>query len=346
MSEQPARDPVLDLLDTTQRETQDLVSALCQVHSDRVRDLLSRDLREQLTQIVEERFSQLELSLRPRMARARLEVARGLTQVLNDSFIRMRRFDNDRNWCDAMLDAVGAVSRRSAFFSIRDEKLCWQGARGFENSPPSPPGEIPISEAPAFLRVVNTGSVSQTARTEAELSARIAAIFGDEPDGRALLTPLTADGRVLGIVYTEDSVDPSAIQAVTTVAGAVLERHLRLVEAPRNSAGTVRAVAVVEPGADATAVQPPVAPDPTAARAQRFARVEIARMLLQSEDAVVRGRTSGDLYGALRQQIDSVRAAYRAQFNGPRDYLHEEIIRTLARDNAALLGGEYPGPLS
>ena len=339
MSEQPTRDPVIDLLDTTQRETQDLVGALCQVHTDRVKDLLTRDLRDQMSQVIMERFSQLELALRPRMARARLEVARGITQVLSDAFTRMRRFESDRHWCDALLDAAGSMSRRSAFFSIRESKLCWQGVRGFSGMLHAPATEVHLKSAPAFDRVAETGTAAQAARSAADLSGPVVEVFGEEPSSRVLLTPVSAEERVLGILYAEDPVDPSAMQAIAAFAGLVLERHLRVIEPARNSAGTVRAAVVVEPGAERSE-------DPAAARAKRFARVQVARMMLDSEEAVVRGRMSADLYGALRRQIDGVRAAYRAQFNGSRDYLHEEMLRTLARDNPALLGAEYPGPLS
>jgi hypothetical protein len=314
MAEQPARDPVLDLLDTTQRETQDLVTAICQVHTDRVRDLLSRDLRGQVMQIIDERFSQLELALRPRMARARLEVARGITQVLSDCFTRMRRFESDRHWCEALLDATAALSRRSAFFSLRSEKLCFQGARGLEAAI-HPVEEIPYRSAQAFARVVDTGEIYVAARTEAELSTAVVHLFGEDREGRALLVPLTVEGeRSPGVIYCEDPVDPTAIQSIATVAAAVLEKHLRLLEPiarPSNAPGVVRAVPLGPDAQPVTVAErrkaPPEPPqDATAARARRFAQVEIARLMLGNEAAVARGRHTASLYGTLRDEIDNL----------------------------------------
>jgi hypothetical protein len=355
MSEQPARDPVLDLLDTTQRETQDLVTAICQVHTDRVRELLSKDLRGQVMQIIDERFSQLELALRPRMARARLEVARGITQVLSDCFTRMRRFDSDRHWCEALLDATAAMSRRSAFFSVRGEKLCFQGARGLEAAIGSGVEEVSYRTALGFARAIDTGEMHTAARTEAELSAPVARLFGEDREGRALLVPLTVEGeRAPGVIYCEDPVDPTAIQSIATVAAAVLEKHLRLLEPaarPSGTPGVVRAVALT-PDAPPVPVKaartgpPEPAPDPAAAPARRFAQVAVARLMLAHEGAVAQGRDSRALYSALREQIDALRVSYRARFNGGRDHLHEEIVATLARGDAALLGKEYPGPHS
>lgn len=357
MSEQPTRDPVFDLLDTTQRETQDLVGALCQVHLDRVRDLFTRDLHDQMMQVIEGRFSQLELSMRPRMARARLEVARGITQVLNECFARMRRFESDRHWCEAMLDAAGALSRRSAFFSVRGDHLCLQSTRGLDSSVAFPPSEVPYVAAPAFHRVITSGKAASVARTSGELSLPIAALFGGETEAVSLLVPVTTGDRVPGILYVEDAVDPSAIEVVAVMAGAVLEKHLRLFEPVRSTGGELRAVAVVTGDSPHSAAEtpeelriaapvPPRAEDSVRLSAERFARVSVARLLLANTPAVSEGRRDRRLYTALQQPIEAVRAEYRSRFHGSMDYLHGEMVRTLALNDISLLGRDYPGPVA
>jgi hypothetical protein len=84
-------------------------------------------------------------------------------------------------------------------------------------------------------------------------------------------------------------------------------------------------------------------------RAQRFARVRVAEIQLYHAAQIKTGRATGDIYGALRAQMDAAREAYREKFltpvNGTADYLHAEFVRTLANDDAALLGPTYPGPL-
>jgi hypothetical protein len=84
-------------------------------------------------------------------------------------------------------------------------------------------------------------------------------------------------------------------------------------------------------------------------RAQRFARVRVAEIQLYHAAAMKSGRASGDVYMALKEQMDSAREAYREKFltpvNGTADYLHAEFVRTLANDDAAILGPGYPGPL-
>ena len=84
--------------------------------------------------------------------------------------------------------------------------------------------------------------------------------------------------------------------------------------------------------------------------AQRFARVHVAELRLYRAAAVQTGRTQRDLYGALRQPIDAARARFREKFFAACpsmvDYLHLELLRTLANDDSELLGKEYPGPMA
>ncbi|MEO8596759.1 MAG: hypothetical protein ABI759_25800 [Candidatus Solibacter sp.] len=84
-------------------------------------------------------------------------------------------------------------------------------------------------------------------------------------------------------------------------------------------------------------------------RAQRIARVRAAEIRLHHPELVRAGRLRGNLYDALREQIDSARQAFREEFftacPSMVDYLHLELTRTLANDDPDLLGSNYPGPL-
>ncbi len=84
-------------------------------------------------------------------------------------------------------------------------------------------------------------------------------------------------------------------------------------------------------------------------RAQRFARVQVAEMRLYKDDAVKAGRRDANIYLRLRTEIDEARERYLAQFlDGQphmRDYLHGELVETLAIDNPQLMGPDYPGAL-
>jgi hypothetical protein len=85
-------------------------------------------------------------------------------------------------------------------------------------------------------------------------------------------------------------------------------------------------------------------------RAKRFASVKVAEMQLYRAAQVQAGQASRDVYGMLRAQIEEAREAFRDRFltppDGVSDYLHEEIVRSLARNDETLLGPQYPGPLA
>src|SRR5439155_1068706 len=84
-------------------------------------------------------------------------------------------------------------------------------------------------------------------------------------------------------------------------------------------------------------------------RAQRFARVQAAEMRLFEPDTVQNGRSSRNLYDLLREPIDRARETFRQRFfaHCPTmvDYLHLELVQTLANDDPEALGKDYPGPM-
>jgi hypothetical protein len=84
-------------------------------------------------------------------------------------------------------------------------------------------------------------------------------------------------------------------------------------------------------------------------QAQRVARVRVAELRLYNAEELRKGTFDGDIYGALREGIDAARTAFLQSFlsKSPTmvDYLHLEILRSLAHDDDRLLGKEYPGPM-
>ena len=102
--------------------------------------------------------------------------------------------------------------------------------------------------------------------------------------------------------------------------------------------------------APAPVKKPAESPAAVDLRAQRFARVKIAEIQLYQAHAVRNGRAARDLYGSLQPHIDAAREAFRERFLTPgqevSDYLHVELVRELANDDATLLGPGYPGPMA
>jgi hypothetical protein len=166
---------------------------------------------------------------------------------------------------------------------------------------------------------------------------------------------LVARGRVAALLYVWGAPQGPAIELLAQVASSV---WIALTEpvAPEPLVGEPNGlVSIVPLSADPPADRKvswnelPLEEQRIHLGAQRFARVQVSEMRLFEPDAVQSGRANRDLYDALRTRIDTARDIFRGNFfvSCPSmvDYLHLELVRTLANDNPELLGGAYPGPL-
>ncbi len=134
--------------------------------------------------------------------------------------------------------------------------------------------------------------------------------FPQEDD--AALFPIAAGDRIVRVLHAEGPTDPGALELIANFAGSVR---------PADSPATEHAAA------------------------RRFAGVAVARIVLHEYAAVVRGRLQRALYTSCARSIDSARERYRKTYPDLPDFLHREIVRTLAHDQLDLLGPDYPGPL-
>lgn len=84
--------------------------------------------------------------------------------------------------------------------------------------------------------------------------------------------------------------------------------------------------------------------------ARRFARLLVSEIKLYNEPKVKEGRSHGDLYDRLREDIDRSRQMYDKRVAPPvaarHDYFHQELVNMLAEGDPAKLGGRYPGAAS
>jgi hypothetical protein len=81
--------------------------------------------------------------------------------------------------------------------------------------------------------------------------------------------------------------------------------------------------------------------------ARRFARLLVSEIKLYNEQKVSEGRSAGNLYDRLREDIDRSRQMYDKRVAPPvaarHDYFHQELVNTLAEGDPAKLGNSYPG---
>jgi hypothetical protein len=82
--------------------------------------------------------------------------------------------------------------------------------------------------------------------------------------------------------------------------------------------------------------------------AKRFAKLLISEIELYNKAKVAEGRKNKDIYKRLKADIDRSRQTFEKRFGksvGKQfDYFHDELVRTLAGNDASALGSDYPGP--
>ena len=81
-------------------------------------------------------------------------------------------------------------------------------------------------------------------------------------------------------------------------------------------------------------------------KAQRFARLLMDDIKLYNQAKVNEGRQNKDLYGRLKEDIEKSRASYDKRYGSTvasqSDYFTEEVIKVLADNDIALMGGGFP----
>lgn len=242
-----------------------------------------------------------------------------------------------------------------------------------------PPLAFPVSDAAAFTTVLDTRDPVVAMSTPAEVSPALVGLFGHKPDERVYLFPLADGGRVAGIFYAASRVQAPFVELLAEVAGLRLQT---LTQVPAAIAAAAAATAPAsatpqQPPSQLVSISgsysAPPAALPAAARennqprqhkewwdlsrqeqqlhlaAQRFARVLVAEMRLATPEEFRRGRAARNIYGALKQPIEEARQKFRETHMNVSptmvDYLHLEMVRSLADDDPDNLGPDYPGPL-
>jgi hypothetical protein len=184
--------------------------------------------------------------------------------------------------------------------------------------------------------------------------------------GKVYLFPLISRQEVVAILLAAGTVYAPALELLSGTAGLTMEilapRPPVLKALPSYGLPTQDFVQIAGPALP-TAAAPPSSTtgeprtwrDLTAEdqklhlQAQRVARVKVAEMRLYHAEELRNGVASGSIYKALHTEIDNARSAFLQAFLSKSttmvDYLHLELLRSLAHDDDRLLGEDYPGPM-
>jgi len=193
---------------------------------------------------------------------------------------------------------------------------------------------IAVRDAAAISSAIASKDAVVAAASGAEISEPLAKAFSDA-GGKVYLFPLVVRQEVMSVLLASGNVTPAALELLGGVAALRLETFPAPVEKP----------AVQRSGWEALSEED----QKLHLQAQRVARVKVAELRLYHADELRKGVSEHDIYGALRDQIESIRTSFLQMFlsKSPTmvDYLHLELVRSLAHDDDRLLGENYPGPM-
>lgn len=330
----------------------------------------------------EEAQAQAEQAKVQAAAFARSMARQELGQQLGQS-LRVLRVANDGiQWRDAVLDAVAPFCGLTALFLVTKDRYTLEGVRGMAGELETI-FELEFHEAAAFQNAHESKDLVVSVRGDSEVSPYVMSLRPEAHDGKSYIFPVMVQDQVAALLYIEPKeespLEIGAIETIVTASGLALHsiRAARAVQAsslvniatalnPTESGyGELRfepvpvGAAQVAVGANGVAA---VLPERTFSwddltqeerenhmRAQRFARTQVAEMRLYKDDAVKSGRRDGNIYLRLKEEVDAARERYQSQFldgqTHMRDYLHAELVETLAIDNPQLMGPDYPGSL-
>lgn len=351
------------LLEDVRNTARDQLAAAWQLQEEALQEqiahLLSTGWRNHIDRVFQERFTELagrvdqefrtalEARLRDEVAAARADaesaVRRDLSSRLNRIVRALRASESREDWRAAVCDGCAEFASRVGLFSVLSAEMKLEAARGMEGAV-----TVALEQAPAFAAAVESADTVAALASPNELSGDAAALFDDgSGSAKVYLFPVATRKGVVAVVCAGGLTgEIGALELITSAASAALDAREPV---PPSPSGLVSIAAAEQPPRPAWS-QLSKEEQELHLKAQRFARVQVASMRLYRARQVQEGRAARNLYAALRPEIDAGRAEFRTQFISASvlmvDYFHVELLRSLANDDPALLGEEYPGPLS
>jgi len=294
--------------------------------------------------LIDELSVRLDSDLRDAVSKAVSEARRSQVESLNQVLRRLRTTGQEKV---LQLLAEGCAPFAGQLVVLVFESNQARSAAGFgmETTEMETQAELEngalsfdTHSAPAIVAAIDSRDPVVALSTDAEISPVLAQAFRTAPGGKAYLFPIVARHSVMAMLAASGVEVSAPVELLCEAAGMRLETFIQpLSPQPK------------EP-------DPPQAWDDLDAedqklhlQAQRMARLRVAEMRLYRENEVRSGAAIGDIYGALKNEIDAARDQFLQTFlsKSPTmvDYLHLEILRSLAHDDDRLLGRHYPGPM-
>ena len=283
------------------------------------------------------------------LASERQSAARLTAEVINQTSRRLRQAVEVRDWAVAILEGAARFSEKAALFQHIGGSLQLLGVKACEAEYQEAVVQFSTAAAdvPAIARVLETREPVAVPADAEQLSESVIARVEPAESDMAFICPLTGGEKAEAVLlaYGRDAtLDTNALEHLSLL-GELLRKR------PEPPAPEPPATPAPEQAQPVQRILYPVSREEQEfhLQAQRFARVQVSEMRLFRHQEVTQGRQSKNLYSAMKDAIDRSREKYKEQFLRSKsslpDYLHVELIKTIALGDESLLGPDYPGPL-
>src|SRR5438270_3339328 len=221
-------EPTIALLDDAHSTVREQLAAAWQLHIDRIQEVVASQWPDDVERIFAEAMAALAARLDAQYSRQAVEsrtaAHRELAEKLNQSVRRLRHFESNSQWGNALVESTQGFCDRAALFTIESGALHLEASRNLTNG--TAMENVPLTSAPAFLNAFESKDTVIAMRTKGEMSDSIASLLGEAEGRKFYLFPVVTRERVGAILYADAEdrpVESGALELLAAVAGALLE---------------------------------------------------------------------------------------------------------------------------
>jgi len=233
-----------------------------------------------------------------------------------------------------LLDGVMRFGGRTALFVVKQGIASLYGQRGFGDDQPAP--GVPVAP-PGELELLIQGQTAQIAAPGPAYSALLAPLGGEEA-GAVRILPLHLRRKTVALLLVDSPerlACPNHVRAMAMGA----ESRLGFLAAAREearAAGQEVPAGMLSQRLPEPAPEPPAGLDPTTrSNAERSARVLVGDMELYFPAKVALGQQQGNLYAAMRDELDRSRASFVDRYGAELESQHRIFYKTVIQQLCA-----------
>lgn len=240
-----------------------------------------------------------------------------------------------------LLETIQPFAERCALFVVKQGIASLYTSRGFEAEAPRPGSPVvPPSELEALFQ----GRIHRLDQPGPAYEALLHPLSRFEAPA-AFILPLKLRRKTVAVLLADSghlpTLDhPHAIRVLVHTAEACISHLAGLKEEERNTPADSHPSSMTQQIPDPITETTPPAPvvDPTVrANAERSARVLVGDIELYFPAKVEQGRSTGNLYGLLRDELDRSRASFVERYGEDLERHHQIFLSTVVQQ---LCGGD------